>query len=398
MLLCIAGADPTPDMQRVDTADRLGQRIEIRGVAAGDFAATHWREAALHMLPDMRHPILEPSLGKFRNIYAPSAVELPTGWRLFYGAFDGTDTPNDCIYYLDTPDFLQMGDHHTVIDHGDFVHVCNVNAFRNADGSYEMMCTAYPDQGGNNKPAYFTSPDGIHWNGSPMPHHATSEDLISIEGYDGFEQADINGMNVLLREEGARRIYFNDFRNMGAVFRASGADGRKFIFEGEVLDCPYVVNDIKVFHDEETNWYLMGLHMNREGLWYSLSPDGRTFEPAQPLLTHRDEADRYIVAIGWVRRDNRLLGVLYGAGAVPTLDANRIFARWLQCRVVFETLDGTCYEATHALGPDRQVIDLPVDGPLAGRFFLYAEDGVTELGRPIPAQIASGEVWALQYK
>ncbi|MCP4640480.1 MAG: hypothetical protein GY851_08610 [bacterium] len=367
--------------------------VEVRGVAAGLFDPALWREATPHLVPDARTPLLAPLEGKFRNIYAPSAVRLPDGWRVFYGAWDGVATGNDRIYCVDTPGFLDFGERRTVIEHGVFIHVCNVNAFRNADGSYEMACTTYPDPDGLNKPGYFTSPDGKTWNGTPMPYPATYEDIVDIQGYDGYAAADINGMNVIFREGDKLRLYFNNFKDMGRVYRATATEGKTFQFEGPTVECPFVVNDVKKFGKDGAATYLMGLHMNREGLWYSVSDDGMAFEPPRPLLTHLGDADRYIVAIGWVADQERVLGVLYGAGAVPALNENRIFARWLQRRVVFVPETGDSIAPAAAVGPDRQ--RLPVAGGKAvrGRFQVFAEDGVTLLGVSALLEIAPGQVY-----
>ena len=153
-------------IDRVPGQAELGT-VEIRGVSAGSFDPQIWQEHRLHILPDVRSPLLQPRIsGGFRNIYAPSAVELPNGWRLFYGAWDGVPTGNDRIYSVMTKDFLDFDDHGTVIEHGEFVHVCNVNAIRERDGSFRIVCTVYPDEQGQNKIAMFSSPDGDTWNGA----------------------------------------------------------------------------------------------------------------------------------------------------------------------------------------------------------------------------------------
>ena len=54
--------------------------VEIRGVAAGPFDPAAWEAGNLHLLPDSRHPLLEPREGKFRNIYAPSVVQVGDRW------------------------------------------------------------------------------------------------------------------------------------------------------------------------------------------------------------------------------------------------------------------------------------------------------------------------------
>ena len=384
----------TPAIHQVPGQAEVGT-VEIHGVAAGVFAAKYWEDNTLNLVPDLRDPLLAPrQSGVFRNIYAPSAVQTPTGWRLFYGAWDGVPTGNDRIYCTDTTDFIDFGARRTVIEHGEFVHTCNVNALAAGDG-YEMVVTAYPDEKNLNKPAYFSSPDGETWNGAAAPCPAKMSDIIRIAGYDKYDEADINGVNVILREGGTLHLYFNNYKDFGRVYRATGTDGKTYAFEGVALECPYAVNDVKKIDTPDGPRYLMGLHMNREGLWYALSKDGMKFEAAQPLLTHSGPQDKYIVALGWVVRDNRLLGVLYGAGAVPELNRNRIFARWLQKKMVFTSNDGTRIEPESALGPDRQVLRIPEGMNRQGSLQLFAEDGKTPIGEPLPGTLNPGTVHEL---
>lgn len=363
--------------------------IEIHGVATGNFDRELWESGDIPLLPDARHPLLAPrQSGVYRNIYAPSAVKLDAGWRLFYGAWDGIDVGYDWIYSVDTHDFIDFGPRETVIKNGVYRHVCNVNALALPDGGFELMCTVYPTPNDRNKPAYFSSPDGQTWNGTPMPHEATHDDRIEIVGYEGFEDADINGMNVMYRDSETLHLFFNDFKNFGPVFRAESTDGQRFTYQGVALDCHKMVNDVKRFDTPGGPVWLMGLHANRESLWYALSEDGKTFAPEMPLLDHAGPEDRYIVALGWVRDGNRILGVLYGAGAVPELHRNRIFARWLQRRVVFTSSDGTVCHPEAAIGPDRQRIRIPEGVAPDGTLQVFAEDGQTPLGPAI--SIANG--------
>ncbi|MCK5861965.1 MAG: hypothetical protein KAH38_05740, partial [Candidatus Hydrogenedentes bacterium] len=350
--------------------------IEIHGVAASDFKQEIWQAGTLNLVHDLRHPLLKPrQAGTYRNIYAPSAVRVKEGWRLFYGAWDGVTTGNDRIYSLFTRDFVDFGARETVIEHGVFIHACNVNALACQPDGFEMVCTVYPDKQDRNKPAYFSSPDGVTWNGQKAPYPADYKDIISIEGYPDYADADINGMNVIFRDGDTLRLYFNNFKQFGKVYRASGSDGKNFTYTGVALECGLVVNDVKRFDVGKEQCWLMGLHMNREGLWYALSSDGDSFEAEMPLLTHAGSEDRYIVALGWVVEENRLLGVLYGAGAVPELNRNRIFARWLQKKVVFTSEDGTRCEPMGATGPDRQLISIPEGVVPTGTLQVFAEDG-----------------------
>src|SRR6476660_2053507 len=123
--------------------------IEIRGVSPDPFNPKLWNQSPLNFLPDIRHPLLDPRDGALRNIYAPTIPHLSSGsFRIFYGGWDGTPTGNDRIYSADTSDFLTFTNRHTVIEHGPFQHVCNVNVTRIETGAFAMMCTACPDAKG----------------------------------------------------------------------------------------------------------------------------------------------------------------------------------------------------------------------------------------------------------
>ncbi|MBN1344983.1 MAG: hypothetical protein JXQ73_19980 [Phycisphaerae bacterium] len=390
---CLAGEPTPPVVKQVPGQAELGF-IEIHGVAAGAFQPGLWQEGALHWLPDVRSPLIRPRWsGVFRNIYAPSIVEVPSGWRVFYGAWDGVDTGNDRIYSLVTNDFLDFRDRATVIGNGVFIHACNVSAIRFDDGSYHMLCTVYPDLKKQNKPAAFHSPDGRTWNGSPAPYPARMSDIVEMTGYPPYEEADINGVNVLFFEGGTYYLYFNNWRDAGRLYRASGEDGKRFRFDGTCLETSHAVNDVKKFVAGGRPRYLMALHRNTDRLWYALSDDGMRFGPERELVTHLGDQDRYIVAVGWVVRGDRLLGFLYGAGAVPGLNRNRIFARWLQKRVVFVTDDGKRLAPTQSLGPDRQLI--PIVGEIKGHFEVFAEDGKTRLAQSPATKAVSGAVYVV---
>ena len=140
--------------------------LEIAGVEAGAFNPRIWQAGTLNIIPDLRSPLLEPREGRFRNIYAPSAVETPDGYRVFYGAWDGVPTGNDRIYSaLTDAQFTRFIERHAVIVPGAYTHVCNVNALRSEDGSFMLFGTVYPVTG-LNKPALFRSDaSGTNWNG-----------------------------------------------------------------------------------------------------------------------------------------------------------------------------------------------------------------------------------------
>ena len=105
------------------------------------------------------------------------------------------------------------------------------------------------------------------------------------------------------------------------------------------------------------------------------------FPAARVLCTNVDDEDRYIVSLGWVTSGGeRVLGVLYGAGSRGSLDANRIFARWLQKKLVFTVADDKPFEVQiKALGPDRQLVFC--DKPVNARVELLGDDGKTPIAR-----------------
>jgi hypothetical protein len=162
----------------------------------------------------------------------------------------------------------------------------------------------------------------------------------------------------------------------------------------------FAPNDIKKFRVADQNWYLMALHMNGSKLWYTLSTDPLHFPAPKTLLDHAGKSDNYIVAVGLVVQggqefpNRRLLGVLYGAGAAPTLDANRIFARWLQKRLVFVTPDKKI-EVTQSLGPSRQVLSVAPGSNLTGHFDVYAEDARTLIGSTQTVTISAGRAYVI---
>jgi hypothetical protein len=367
LLFCAVARGQAIEVAPVDGSAGAGQ-VEIVGVGAGAFDAARWAKNPPNFVADLRSPMIEPLPGKFRNIYAPSAVETPDGWRIFYGAWDGQDDPHDRIYSLETADFLTFRHREKIIEHGAFDHVCNVSAVRNPDGSFEILCTAFPDALGKNKPIHFSSRDGEKWNSTAPPYIATAAELVRVEGYPDFAAADINGMNVLLRDGNQYSMFFGDFSKFGHIYRAVGDNAQHFRVTGECLSEALMVNDVKKIGAV----YLMALHANRGALYYTLSENPAKFPPTKVLFEHLGNSDRFMVADGWVIRGDCVLGVLYGAGANPNLAENRIFARWVQKKVAFVT-DRGAIEAARAMGPDRAVLEIPAE--VHGHFEISSEFG-----------------------
>jgi hypothetical protein len=385
--------------------------VEIQGVGAGPFNPALWESNRLHWVAEAQRPLLAPRMGGvYRNIYAPSAVEEGDGWRFFYAAWDGVHTVNDRVYSATTPDFIDFYDRHTVIDHGVFTHVSNVNVQRAEDGSLHAIATALVGGRLANKPVYFHGTAGDVWNGVPAPYAATMQDIVAMDGYPDYEAGNENGANVLLRDGGRWILYFTNWRDRGKCYWAEGDAPSRFRFGGLALQTSHAVNDVKKFSAAGRDWYVMALHKkgdatganDTEKLWYALSQDGRTFGVEQSMPGARDDADRYIFSVGFLARQDRILGVLYGAGASERCERNRIFAHWLQKRVRLTAVrdynrgNGLEVEAAGALGPDRQWFKLPHGRPFEGTINVFAEDGETLIGSQ-PVTLDPGVVYRLKW-
>ena len=357
--------------------------LEIRDVSAGSFNPNYWQQNTLNWVPDVRTPMFAPlTTGPYRNIYAPWPLEQAGGWRMFYGGWDGTDTPFDQIYSVTTTDFLSFNNRDHVIGNGEFLNVNNVNVQELSDGSLHMICTGgQAANAGGDKPLYFSSPDGITWNSTPEPYSAQLTDIISIQGYAPFSSGNFNGANVLLRDNGTWVLYFKDWNEFGTTYRATAAALPNFQLQGVALKTNDFVNDVKKFVVNGQSWYLMGLvgADPKQSIFFSLSNDGIAFDAQRVLFHNLSVQDLYIVALGFVTRGGQVLGLLYGASAVETLDQNQIFARWLQKKVVITDSSGAQYLPQGGYGPDRQWFQTPPSGLLQGTITVYAEDGVTPL-------------------
>ncbi len=389
--------------------------VEIQGVSAGPFNPALWEANQLHWVPDVRRPVLMPRMGGvFRNIYAPSAIEEGGGWRFFYSAWDGIESGNDRVYSSTTPDFIDFYDRHTIIHNGDFVHVSNINVQKLEDGTLHAVATCWPDPKKANKPIYFFSPDGGRtWNGSSPMYRAQMKDIVKMQGYEKYEAGDLNGANVLLRDGGQWRLYFTNWGDHGKLYWSEGTQPNSFKLGGVSLETEHAVNDVKKFAAGGKEWYVMALHKKGdvgltakdcEKLWYSLSNDGKVFGKELRIPGARGEEDRFIFAVGFVTRSDRILGVLYGAGASERCERNSIFGYWLQKRVLltadrdYSRGNGTEVEAEGALGPDRQWFKLPHAAAMQGATLtVFAEDGTTPLGT-VSVNFQPGAVYRIEWR
>jgi hypothetical protein len=401
LTLTVMPVSDTVGLQEVPGQVAVGT-IEIQGLSAGTFNPTSWQQNILNWVPDVRTPMLAArTTGPYQNIYAPWPLEQVDGWRLFYGGFDGQDVPYDQIYSRRTTDFLSFGSPDHIISNGAFLNVNNVNVQQLSDGSLHMISTGgqAANSGIGDKPVYFSSPDGITWNGTPEPYSAQLTDVISIQGYAPFNSDNFNGANVLLNDNGTWVLYFKDWSQFDTTYRATAVTLPNFQFQGVALKSNDFVQDVKKITVSGQSWYLMGLVEAdpKLSIFYSLSKDPANFPSQQTLFNHLYALDTNIVAMSFVTRGSQVLGVLYGADqGTPSgdLTGNAIFGRWLQKKVVITNALGLQYFAQGSYGPDRQWFQGSSSGTLEGTMVVYAEDGITPLGNSL-VTLAAGKSYSL---
>jgi hypothetical protein len=263
-----------------------------------------------------------------------------------------------------------------------------MNVHQLPDGSFHMICGVFPDALGLDKIAYFSSSDGITWNGATEPYSAQLSDMISIPNDPVYETTDYNGGNVLLRDNGIWDLFCSSgiFAANG-VSRATTINPPTFEFVQTALSSSHYANDVRLFQSGGQNWYLMALyteattHIPPTTFGYGLSNDGIHFSPEQPMFGGAYTDDQYLTTPAFVTLGDRIQGVLYGGNATDLLNpADQIFARWLQKRVILTDSSGVQHFAQGGYGPDRQWFLLPVGSSIEGDLIVYSEDGMTQIG------------------
>jgi len=176
---------------------------------------------------------------------------------------------------------------------------------------------------------------------------------------------------------------------IGQVYRATTQSPPSFQKTGFALNTLHYANDVKKNAVLGKNWYLMALYIERvtpdptaPSFTFSLSNDGVKFGPEQMLFSGVSVSDKFLMTPSFVTKGSSVLGVIYGANPIDLLAAtSELFARWLQKKVVITDSSGAQYALQGGYGPDRQWFQPPSSGSLQGIIIVYAEDGITPLGK-----------------
>jgi hypothetical protein len=353
---------------------------------------------------DERGVIVSPSSGTYRNIYAPFAVNKSgSSWNIYFGGWDGESPapgtlPNDRVSMTTTNDnFMNISNlHSTIISNGTFQHANNECVFKVSSTDWRMVYTTLPNGSNINKPGYATSLDGVNW----TPAAGSWSYLLNMSGYSNWIAADVNGGNTIYREpNGTWHLYFIDNPRFDGIHHATSTDFINYTYVGDPLSTAgSAMTDFKPF-SYGGNTYYMGLFPypnNRISATVSMSLS--TFPPLQTLFTSFGNGfnDNYFTTAGWVQDGQRIFGVLYGAAPTNDLLNERIFARWLQKKVIFENSSGVRWgDVEYGYGPDRVRMILAAGNSVeTGRFSVYDTDGSTLLYQSPLVTMRSGDVWS----
>jgi hypothetical protein len=105
-----------------------------------------------------------------------------------------------------------------------------------------------------------------------------------------------------------------------------------------------------------------------------------------------------MVSCGFVQDANKLIGCLYGAGAVSSLDQNRIFARWLQRMTLFSNASVRWGDIEDSNGPDKTRVYMASGQNVeTGQIQIFAEDGSTLEYTSPQLTILAGDIWEARY-
>jgi hypothetical protein len=211
---------------------------------------------------------------------------------VYFGGWDGISSCHDSVSITVTEDtFQSLNPHDPMIATGAVWHVNNPSALQVRSGLWLMVTTQLPNDQLRNKPAISFATNGIDW----KPNSGGLNDMV-INGYPGFNNADINGCNVIFYDGSIFHLYFCDFHNTtGTVKHATTQENNllSWNFQDVVLDEPFkLVNDVKLIN----GYYVMGLHVNGVEVFYSISKTLDAFPPSQVLFNHYSTADAYVLS------------------------------------------------------------------------------------------------------
>jgi len=252
---------------------------------------------------------------------------------------------------------------------------------------------------GYNKPAYATSADGASW----VPYKANGSNYLQMANYNNWGTADVNGSNVLLVDSnGTRHLFFTDFnipsKTPYRVHHATSTSNNSYSYVGDVNSTDsQICTDIKSFKANGVTYYYAVSHLNTYYIKFNVTTDLFKWPASSQMFSNFGANDKYITSVGIVAANNRMYGILYGAGPDVNLNQNSIFALWLTKKVTFISDEtgktwGGSGNAERSHGPNQVV--MPMSSSFTtGHYNIYDTDGYTLLFSSPQITIRSGDVW-----
>ncbi|WP_080647802.1 discoidin domain-containing protein [Variovorax atrisoli] len=374
-----------------NNAGALPNKMQVAGVQANAFnpnRLSNWN------YDERGSSMIAPNPGAYRNIYSPQAVQLSGSvWRIYFHGWDGVSAPlYDRIYTTVTfDDYLNFDAHYLQIDHGNCQNVGNESVVRVAPGDWRMTYTCMRSDN-LNKTGYATSGDGANW--SP---NAGGSTMINVTGYPNWAAGDYNGVNPIIKDSNAVwHYYFMESSTNPGVEHATSTDGVNFAFVNRAQQEPMrALNDVKAFSYGGSTHYLSCYHMGQSNLWMSTSTSLSDLGPTKVAFSNYSNEDKMMITCGWVQDGTRVYGMLYGACAADCDPAfpsrNRLFARWLQKKVVFQN-NYVTWDVNTGFGMknSRLAMSNKIE---TGVFKIYDTDGQTLLYTSPVVTVREGDLW-----
>lgn len=381
------------------------------GIGPDDFDPVTNKLENCYWVYDIRYPLIS-----HYNAYAPSIVKNGDQvYNIYFGGQlekpAGSENPHDEIYIQDTPDdFISFNAPVKQIHYtgGEHANNPNVIKFQSTDGTntsikWYMVFTFLKilQSPFINRPFVSRSTDGASdW----TPNYA--ETGLTIDDNSEFINGNIDGGCGLYYDSSNNKYnYFYTVMDStnpwpGNIYLATGTDGTYYDYAGIVLDKDitpgktggFFVNDVKKIN----NQFIMLTHYPVDtSVYYNiLDTDGdypkTSLAPTKLFSSIPGATQGYYISTctmvvdGEYNDENKKLrGVVYGAGS-NKLDDNKLYAAWLQKKVLFQTKDGSQvwgynkvypWLATRSYGPDNAYIMTPTidEEGVQGNFLIFGE-------------------------
>jgi len=403
LLLAAAGSAQTrqPVLSHMD-GQGPNSGFEIMGVGAESNPLDYWLNGNLYWVAEARPNLLLPrQSGGFRAISAPSVVEDSNGWRLFYSGQDGTPNDRDRVYSRWTGDFLDFEDYRRVLLPGEFYKVLGAGVQRTDFNGLCMAASGYATAAGPPRLLWLCAPDRKTWNGAVEPKAVKASEAMEIRQTPGG--APVLAVRPVSMLQGSRvLLFYNKPGDANTVWRADAASASgPFLESGAVQGIKGSPRDLRPLSFSSNRWALLLSHDSRE-LTYSFTYDGSSFTPERSLYRTTAAGEQALPDAAFVPRRDTFLGIVYTVQPALGSPWRQLHARWVQKRVVIEGQKGEPVVLLGAMGPDRVHFNLPPDvtgeKPLLTRVTVYAEDGVTQIGKPLSFWIGPGSMVQLSWK